>query len=163
MDVTQLQLRRNHSRFIVRVNTPYYLFRSHRPPEATKIVYKANLCFNCLGNHKVSQCNSKYQCKHCRHKHHTSLCKPNDSDTPRSSTQGTDTQVQQLTQQATQQVGAHTAPVLHGVHSNKETLMTVTLLKTAIAPVVGEGVGNILFDEGSQRHLLLRRLQSNCN
>ena len=27
-----------------------------------EIVRKANLCFNCLGNHKVSQCNSKFQC-----------------------------------------------------------------------------------------------------
>ena len=122
-----------------------------------EIVRKANLCFNCLGNHKVAQCNLKFRCKHCRHKHHTSLCKPNDSDTPKSSTQGTDTQVQQLTQEATRQVGVHTAPALHGVHSNKEILLTVTLLKTAIAPVVGEGVriqGNILFDEGSQRSFI---------
>ena len=94
-----------------------------------------------------------FRCKHCRHKHHTSLCKPNDSDTPRSSTQGADTQVQHSTQQATQQEGAHIAPVLHGVHSNKGTLMTVTLLKTAITSVVGKRVriqGNILFDEGLQ-------------
>ena len=37
-----------------------------------EIVRKANLCFNCLGNHKVTQCNSKFRCRHCRHKHHTS-------------------------------------------------------------------------------------------
>jgi len=84
------------------------------------IVRKANLCFNCLGNHKVSQCNSKFRCKHCRHQHHTSLCKPSDSETPRPSaqntgTQATDTQAQQLTQQLTQQVGV-TRPQFYRVY-----------------------------------------------
>ena len=115
------------------------------------IVRKANLCFNCLGNHKIAQCNSKFRCKHCRHKHHTSLCKPTDSNTPKSSKQETDTQAQSPSQQPTQQVNANAAPVLHGVHNNKEIpLMTV-------APVIGEGIriqGNILFDEGSQRSFI---------
>jgi len=42
--------------------------------------------------------------------------------------------------------------------------MTVTLLKTAIAPIVGERVrvqGNILFDEGSQRSFITGRQQPN--
>ena len=61
-------------------------------------------------------------------------------------------------QQPTQLVNANAAPVLHGVHNNKEIpSTTITLLKTAIAPVIGEGIriqGNILFDEGSQRSFI---------
>ena len=37
------------------------------------IVKKENLCFNCLGHHRISQCQSKYRCKLCKRKHHTSL------------------------------------------------------------------------------------------
>ena len=59
-----------------------------------EIVRKANLCFNCLGNHKISQCNSKFRCKHCRNKHHTGLCKPTDNDTPKPSKQEADTLLQ---------------------------------------------------------------------
>ena len=128
-----------------------------------EIVRKSNLCFNCLGNHKISQCNSKFRCKHCRHKHHTSLCKPIDSDSPKPSTQGTLTQVQPASQSSqvapttqSSQVAANAASILHDAHSNKSnsssSLVTVSLLKTAIAPVVGKGIrihGNILFDEGS--------------
>ena len=119
------------------------------------IVRKANLCFNCLGNHRISQCHSKFRCKLCKHKHHTSLCTPTESDIPKPSKQETE---QPPSQPPAQQVNANTAPVLHGVHYNKEIpLTTVTLLKTAIAPVIGEGIriqGNILFDEGSQRSFI---------
>jgi len=39
-----------------------------------EIVWKANLCFNYLDHHRVAQCRSKAWCKHCRGKHHSSLC-----------------------------------------------------------------------------------------
>ena len=39
-----------------------------------EVVKQENLCFNCLGHHKISQCPSKYRCKICKRKHHTSLC-----------------------------------------------------------------------------------------
>ena len=130
-----------------------------------EIVRKANLCFNCLGNHKISQCNSKFRCKLCKHKHHTSLCKPSDTS---SGTQGSNTPVP-LTSQSSQatpaqttqttpttQVGAHAAPVLRD-----SSQITISLLKTAIAPVIGEGVrihGNILFDEGSQHSFITKEI-----
>ena len=122
-----------------------------------EIVRKSNLCFNCLGNHKISQCNSKFRCKHCRHRHHTSLCKSTESDTLTSSKPEPSTIVKSSSQQPTQ-VSTNTAPVIHGAQNTKEaTCTTVTLLKTAIAPVIGEGIrvqGNILFDEGSQRSFI---------
>ncbi len=39
-----------------------------------EIVKNAQLCFNCLGKHRVSNCRSTDTCHHCSKKHHTSLC-----------------------------------------------------------------------------------------
>ncbi|CAB4010747.1 Hypothetical predicted protein [Paramuricea clavata] len=56
---------------------------SHKPNDCTvvsdpaarkQITFQANLCFNCLNNHRVSQCKSKNRCRQCHQKHHTSLC-----------------------------------------------------------------------------------------
>ena len=38
------------------------------------IVKQNNLCFNCLGKHRVSTCSSKHRCRKCHRKHHTSFC-----------------------------------------------------------------------------------------
>ena len=40
------------------------------PKRRMEIVCKGNLCFNCLGHHRIAQCRSKAWCKHCRGKHH---------------------------------------------------------------------------------------------
>jgi len=50
------------------------------PKQSLDIVRQHKLCFNCLGRHRVSQCNSKHHCRICIHKHHTSLCA--DTDKP---------------------------------------------------------------------------------
>ena len=44
------------------------------PQDHMAIVKKDKLCFNCLGRHKLSKCMSRFKCKVCKHKHHTSLC-----------------------------------------------------------------------------------------
>ena len=44
------------------------------PKERLAIIKNAGLCFNCLAHHKVSQCTSKFACRECHKKHHTSLC-----------------------------------------------------------------------------------------
>ena len=44
------------------------------PQDRLSIVKRDNLCFNCLAHHKVTQCNSKFRCRACKCKHHTSLC-----------------------------------------------------------------------------------------
>ena len=36
--------------------------------------------FNCLGSHKVAHCNAKFRFKNCKHKHQTSLCRPNSEE-----------------------------------------------------------------------------------
>ena len=44
------------------------------PAARKQIAFRANLCFNCLNNHRVSQCKSKNRYRQCHQKHHTSLC-----------------------------------------------------------------------------------------
>ena len=39
-----------------------------------EFVVQKNLCFNCLGRHKVNICKLKHRCCKCNRKHHTSLC-----------------------------------------------------------------------------------------
>ena len=39
-----------------------------------EFVKQYHLCFNCLARHKASQCTSRFRCRHCKRKHHTSLC-----------------------------------------------------------------------------------------
>ncbi|XP_071177421.1 uncharacterized protein [Mytilus edulis] len=41
------------------------------------IIKEKKLCFNCFGTHIVSDCRSKYDCRTCHRKHHTSICKKN--------------------------------------------------------------------------------------
>ncbi len=58
----------------------FWYHRAHectvvRDPEARKkIAFQSNLYFNCINNHRVSQCNSKNRCRKCHKKHHTSHC-----------------------------------------------------------------------------------------
>ncbi|CAB3983299.1 Hypothetical predicted protein [Paramuricea clavata] len=52
-----------------------------KDPTARKnIVFQAKLCFNCLNNHRVSDCNSRNRCRGCHKKHHTSLCNKTNKD-----------------------------------------------------------------------------------
>jgi len=44
------------------------------PKQRSDIVRQERLCFNRLGHHKISSCNSKHRCHHCQWRHHTSLC-----------------------------------------------------------------------------------------
>ena len=44
------------------------------PWQRLDLVRQKNPCFNCLGHHKVSSCNSKHRCHNSKQKHHTSLC-----------------------------------------------------------------------------------------
>ena len=102
------------------------------PQDRLAIVKKNNLCFNCLAHHKVIQCTSKYRCRKCKRKHHTSLCtgpaQPTTlSETPDSSKKDTNESnktVVTLTP-ATQKSSVNQPPKQAGA----------CLLKTAIAAV----------------------------
>ena len=117
------------------------------------IVKQNNLYFNCLAHHKVAQCTSKYRCRRCQCKHHTSLCSgeppKNSSSNNKQTTPG---DIQDSSQVSTNIVPAST---------HKPQTLTTCLLKTAIATVTAGNIktsANILFDEGAQRSFITAQL-----
>ena len=116
-------------------------------------VIEKNLCFNCLGRHKVSACSSRHRCRKCHRKHHTSLCTENGSDKQESNkTTATSTPSSVPSQPVQQSTQYHVSS------------SDLCLLKTAVATVSYSGThvdANILFDDGSQRSFVSRGL-ANC-
>ncbi|XP_065883120.1 uncharacterized protein [Dysidea avara] len=146
--------------------------------QRTTIVKAAGLCFNCLANHRVSQCTSRRRCKQCNQKHHTSLCPPAVS-TPPSLPSPANSSVQPPPTPTNLQPPHNNSgvqPTLPPTTSNEQvssyTMVTrstsppvsvhsVCLLKTAIATVSVGSIsteGNILFDEGAQRSFIFQEL-----
>ncbi|XP_065896204.1 uncharacterized protein [Dysidea avara] len=122
------------------------------------IVKQNNLCFNCLGKHKVSTCSSKHRCRKCHRKHHTSLC--TEVITAKKE-ENTETTPVAKTTSVTKEGSFSTVvsqPVTTSLHlASNQTC----LLKTAVATISTGGVcveSNILFDEGSQRSFLAKGL-----
>ena len=108
------------------------------------IVKENTLCFNCLARHRVSQCPSKFRCRKCKKKRHTSLCNSETTNTSEGMSNEQKTEVTTLT-------SGLLTPASHCKTSENNT--TTCLLKTAIAPIIAGGIrtqANILFDEGAQ-------------
>ena len=115
------------------------------PKERLAIVKSAGLCYNCLARHRVSQCNSKFNCRECHKKHHTSLCHAfNTNAVPPLERTPPDQTLTTLT--------STPLPVPY---------TSVCLLKTAIADISADSTtieGHILFDEGAQRSFITQEL-----
>ena len=115
------------------------------------IVKENNLCFNCLAHHRVSQCPSKFRCRKCKKKHHTSLC----------SSEPTKPEESRPEKQTDSTTPTTTAGLLTPASCCKAPKNTACLLKTAVAPVIANGIkthANILFDEGAQRSFISAEL-----
>ena len=128
------------------------------------IVKREGLCFNCLGNHKSTACQSKYRCHKCRGKHHTSLCpgEQMSGGTPTNPTAST-SPPQGTSQQPASSVHATLAPITDPSSSSHVPPSggRTSLLKTAIATVSKDHVyceANILLDEGAQRSFITQTL-----
>ncbi|XP_063435728.1 uncharacterized protein LOC134716648 [Mytilus trossulus] len=144
-----------------KVNTHTCIFCSgqHYPTECSEvtdanarnqIVKQKQLCFNCLGSHRVAACKSTKRCKNCNGMHHTSICKGKEVIT--------DTKQEPKIQQTAINVveTSDTTSVLHASQVSPDIL-----LKTATAPVIYNDVKtecNILFDEGAQRSFITQKL-----
>ena len=108
------------------------------------------LCINCLAHHKVSQCQSKFQYKKCKKRHHTTLC---NSEPP-----SAEPICEKVAKEASSGSLADVIGLLTSV-SPCATLQTVTtcLLKTAVAPIIAGNnrtKANILFDQGAQHSFI---------
>ncbi|XP_071176440.1 uncharacterized protein [Mytilus edulis] len=114
------------------------------------IVKEKKLCFNCLGSHRSVDCKSKFRCRQCHKKHHTSLCHEN-----------TCTNDKQTSVNAVVDDSENTL-IAASFYSSEEKSRSNVLLKTAVAPVGGNRYvdTHILFDEGAQRSFVTEELAS---
>ena len=151
-----------------------------RDPDARKkIAFQSNLCFNCLNNHRVSQCNSKNRCRRCHKKHHTSLCNEKDNEQAKRPEQNGNAPLKSEEKHAQSNISKQNQ--IQGQTSTKvdpscptrsaTTLCTTlsdhyyhgkqTILKTAISSLesrTASATAHILFDEGAQRSFITREL-----
>ena len=117
------------------------------------IVKKGNICYNCLAYLKVSQWTSRFRCKKCRRKDHTSLCS---GESPKNSSSNNKQTTPEYIQDPSQ-VSANNAPA----STHKPQAFTTCSLKTAIATVSAGNIKtstNILFDEEAQRSFITAQL-----
>ena len=133
------------------------------------MVKKENLCFNCLGWHRVALCKPKSRCKRCRGKHHTSLCVNGNKQMKGATPNTTESQSlhsassNTLTQLATEQVTTQLTVSLPDNLSWNDAVPCKAgcLLKTTVA-IVRSGDhqyhAHILFDEGVQRLFVTEQL-----
>ena len=135
------------------------------PQDRLAIVKKNNLCFNCLAHHKVSQCNSKYRCRHCKQKHHTSLCTESTDSTQSAGPEKTE-QAKTDSNEAKKTTITLTPATQESNVMQSTTQASSCLLKTAIATISCAGIsleGNILFDEGAQRSFISQEMATKLN
>ena len=121
-----------------------------------EIVKKDNLCFNCLGNHKASKCQSRNRCVNCNRKHHTSLCSKENQPSASNKDRKTPNEDTPQKQEPTHATLTPTTQM-----SYMDPRSHQTLLKTAIAKVRSDCItieANILFDEGAQRTFIYHNL-----
>ena len=98
--------------------------------ERLEIVEENKLCFNCLAHHRVSQCPSKFRSRKCKKKHHTSLY----NSAP------TTTEEPQTEKHTDNTTPTTTSGLLTPASSCKAPKNTACLLKTAVAPVIADGI-----------------------
>ncbi|CAC5411833.1 unnamed protein product [Mytilus coruscus] len=129
--------------------TAFLWVRNHIHTRANSRTHK-QLCFNCLGSHRVAACQSTKRCKNCNGTHHTSICK--DKEVIPGTKPGPTIQQSVINEVETPN---ETRVMYSSQHSNE------ILLKTATAPVIyndQEVECNILFDEGAQRSFITQKL-----
>ncbi len=120
------------------------------------IVKREKLCFNCLGHHRVSQCQSKGRCKRCKERHHTSLCR----GTPNPQTPSIDSNSQKSSSEQSS-APSQTAQNLINTALSHPQPTKVCFLKTAVATVRANNHStqvNILLDEGAQGSFITQSL-----
>ena len=128
------------------------------PRERKEILIKSGRCFNCLkANHKSRECESLKTCRHCKRKHHQSICdKANPSDS--NSSDG------QIPNNAQSNDGTLTSTNTTNVSKNRQVILLQTAHARASASAGGASVPvRVLFDNGSQLSYVTERLQRQLN
>ncbi|XP_077861471.1 uncharacterized protein LOC144341701, partial [Saccoglossus kowalevskii] len=121
------------------------------PQQRKDIVFRNKLCLNCFGpNHRSNECWSKFSCRICSRKHHTSICGSPATSHFKASERAVKSTKEDVTHV---KLTPTSGPVL--LKTTKATVSTSNASATA----------NILLDEGAQRTFitedLARKLQIN--
>lgn len=130
--------------------------------ERLQIVKRDNRCYNCLGTHKKAACRSKFTCRKCHKRHHTSLC-GSDLAKPKQNEPNTQDKCNNPSQQKNEKKSSLLTPVAQPVHASSMTASSTVLLKTAITQVSAADrtvSATIMFDEGATRSFLTQELAS---
>ena len=118
-----------------------------------EIISKNNLCYNCLGLHRVSACRSSRRCSKCGKKHHSSIHRVNQSNKKESS--NTDSSKTESTQ-ADSTVQANCAAI-HAASSAPNVLLAT--VQVIVYSDKNEQVkARALIDPGSQISFISERL-----
>ena len=128
-----------------------------------QIIKRDGRCYNCLGNHRKTDCRSKFTCRKCKKRHHTSLCgsditKPRDVKKDANEKQPGPQQAQTSTVPRPPLIDNSSSPtVIHSMTSAS----SMVLLKTAVAKVSALDhitTATIMFDEGATRSFITKDL-----
>ena len=114
------------------------------------IVKREKLCFNCLGHHRVIQCQSNGRCKRCKEQHHTSLCRGT-----------TNSQISNNSQKPPLEQSPAPPQTAINIALSHPQPTKICFLKTAVAKVRANNCSaqvNILLDEGAQRSFITQSL-----
>ncbi|KMQ89359.1 gag-pol polyprotein precursor [Lasius niger] len=124
--------------------------------ERQEFVTKKNLCFNCLGSHRLAECRTLKRCRHCKGQHHSLLHREVASSTAALATADSPT---------TSSASSSSTPssaVVHSHHAAIQVNRPQVLLATACMTLVaarGEDVKvRALLDQGSEVSLIQESL-----
>ena len=118
------------------------------PVARTDSLQKDGHCFLCLGKrHKVGQCTSTRRCRHCKRKHHQSICRGNVED----SAGNTSSNEQTSTLSNPSNVAATS-------HSNSKVLLQTARAHACSTKDSDLVPVRVLFDGGSERSYVTARL-----
>jgi len=119
------------------------------------IITKAGLCYNCLSSsHRSADCPSKFRCRHCGGKHHTTICEKSDKQQNIPSAPSPGNKESPSPGNTSESVHATFTPTQMGYEYP-------ILLKTAVSQVKVGNLSrdaNILLDEGAQRSFITKDL-----
>ncbi|XP_064643603.1 uncharacterized protein LOC135497698 [Lineus longissimus] len=134
-----------------------------KPADRLTQTRKLQLCFNCLGRHKIKDCKSKFTCRKCKKRHHTAICsgsRPDEKET-NSNNQNTTQQSERETTESEETVQSVTTGCTDEMTVTHVGKSGSVLLKTAVTDVSSSTASckaTILFDEGSTRSFITTEL-----
>jgi len=124
--------------------------------ERQDYVNRKNLCFNCLGAHRLSECRTMKRCRLCKGQHHTLLHREIVSSPVASTLTNTSTA------SSASSSGSPTAPIIQSHHASVPFERPQVLLATACMTLVaahGETIKiRALLDQGSEVSLVRESL-----